>query len=359
MVTKVETKLFAHYPKYCKKELPEITETIIARISANEFAFLLTRAEKEDIDLYLQSLIRLINQEVIKAGCPANEDFYIGLSLREEHTKAAELMAQSDNALQQAAQQKKVSVWSKTNSDLNLNREQWRQLLVGAIDSKLFTFMWQPVHAMATNEVLHRELYCQINSDNKRISAREFMPFVDFLALGTQLDKSILKAVVEQGIFSKLAQPLAINLTLASVSDDNFLTWLTEFLSTVNSKELMFELPESAVIAHTDKCLTAAQLIKTAGASIGIDQCGRQLGSLDYLQQIKPNYIKLDQSFAFLEATSQHKELCRAVVNIAKGLSIEVILTGIEDAEQLSQFATIQADGYQGYISPLSEVNES
>ena len=44
-------------------ELPEITQSIIARISNTEFAFLLTKAENHQIETYLQTLIRIINQE--------------------------------------------------------------------------------------------------------------------------------------------------------------------------------------------------------------------------------------------------------------------------------------------------------
>ncbi len=77
---------------------------------------------------------------------------------------------------------------------------------------------------------------------------------------------------------------------------------------------------------------------------------------MDYLQKLQPNYIKLDQSFAYYEKTNQNKELCRALLNVAKGLNIDVIITGIEDEEQLAHFNLLKADGYQGYISPIEDV---
>ena len=50
-------------------ELPEIADGTIARIANTEFAFLITKAEKNTIEVYLQTLIRLVNQEISKAGC--------------------------------------------------------------------------------------------------------------------------------------------------------------------------------------------------------------------------------------------------------------------------------------------------
>ena len=116
------------------------------------------------------------------------------------------------------------------------------------------------------------------------------------------------------------------------------------------------EVNKPMLITSFDKCDQLADVIRIAGAQIGIDQCGRQLGSMDYLQKLQPNYIKLDQSFAYYEKTNQNKELCRALLNVAKGLNIDVIITGIEDEEQLAHFNLLKADGYQGYISPIEDV---
>jgi len=41
--------------------------------------------------------------------------------------------------------------------------------------------------------------------------------------------------------------------------------------------------------------------------------------------------------------------MCRALINIAKGLNIDVIITGIEDQQQFQQFASLRAEGL--YIS--------
>ncbi len=97
--------------KRMQSELPEIADCIIARIANTEFAFLITKAEQNKIELYLQSLIRLINQEIIKAGCTPNTRFALGVSQRIESMKSSDLLAQSDNALQQAQRDDKISHW--------------------------------------------------------------------------------------------------------------------------------------------------------------------------------------------------------------------------------------------------------
>lgn len=343
--------------KRMQTELPQIAESIIARIANTEFAFLITKAEHNQIELYLQSLIRLINQEITTAGCIPNTGFALGVSQRIENMKSSDLLSQSDNALQQAQRNNKISHWIDSQQPQKYSREQWRTKLEDSINNNHFIFQWQAIKSMDSKAVIHREIYCRLNIDEQIISASEFMPFIELLSLGTQLDKCLLNSIEQQKILAIADQSVAINLTHESLKDANFLPWLKSYLAqSIYAERIMFELPESAVIASIENSLNLAEIIRESGAKMGIDQCGRQIGSMEYLQLLKPDYIKLDQSFAYYEKTIKNKELCRALLNVANGLNINVIITGIEDDEQLTHFLNLKAEGYQGYISPVEDV---
>lgn len=343
--------------KRMQVELPEIAECIIARIANTEFAFLITKAEHNKIEQYLQSLIRLINQEITTAGCSPNTRFSLGVSQRIDNMKASDLLSQSDNALQQAQRNNQISHWIDSTQPQKYSREQWRTKLEDSINNNHFIFQWQPVKSMNSQVIIHREIYCRIKIDGQIISAAEFMPFIELLSLGTQLDKCLLNSIEEQNILAIAEEGVAINLTYESLKDPDFIPWLKSYLNQSSYAErILFEFPESAVITSFENSQKLAEIIRESGAKMGIDQCGRQIGSMEYLQSLQPNYIKLDQSFAYYEKNNKNKELCRALINVAKGLNIEVIITGIEDEEQLTHFNSLKAEGYQGYISPVEDV---
>ena len=343
--------------KRMQTELPEITDSVIARIANTEFAFLITKAEKSTIEIYLQSVIRIVNQEITKAGCTANTRFSLGVSQRIEHMDASALMSQSDNALQQAQRDNKISHWIDAEQPQKYSREQWRNKLVDSINNSHFVFQWQPVLSFTSQQVIQREVYCRLMIDEQVISASEFMPFIELSSLGSQLDKCLLQSIEQQKLLARAEEGLAVNLTHDSIKDPEFSGWLKQFIQqTEYAERMLFEIPESAVINSFEQCEQLANDIRATGAKIGIDQCGRQIGSLEYLQKLQPNYIKLDQSFAYYEKIDQNNELCRALVNIAKGLKISVIITGVEDKEQLAHFSSLKAEGYQGYISPVEAV---
>ena len=212
---------------------------------------------------------------------------------------------------------------------------------------------------MRSEEIIQRELYCRLNIDDIIVSAAEFMPFIELLSLGGQLDRCLLEAIEQQNILALTKQPVAINLTHDSLQEPEFAQWLTKFLQqSKHTDQMLFEMPESALISSFEQCQKLTEIIRLSGAKIGVDQCGRQMGSLDYLQKIQPHYIKLDQSFAFYEKLDQGNEMCRALINVANGLNIDVIITGIENKQQLQNFTSLRADGYQGYISSPEDISQ-
>lgn len=197
---------------------------------------------------------------------------------------------------------------------------------------------------MRSNEIIQRELYCRLSIDDEVVSAAEFMPFIELLSLGDQLDKCLLETIEQQNIMALTQNP-------------EFSQWLAKFLAkSKHAHQMLFEMPESALINAYEDCHKLAEIVRSAGAKVGIDQCGRHMSSLDYLTKLQPHYIKLDQSYAFYEKLNQSNEMCRALINVAKGLNIEVIITGIESQEQLRNFTSLRAEGYQGYISAPEDI---
>ncbi|WP_372880182.1 EAL domain-containing protein [Psychromonas sp.] len=334
-----------------------LPQSFIARISNTEFAFLVTDATHQEICHYLQLLIRLINQEILNAGCVPNRDYAIGISARTANITRVELLSQADHALQKALLENQISKWFQTDQEQEFTQEEWRARLEEAIANNQFTFQWQPVHILGSARVMQREIYCRLQIADKNTRAAEFMPYVERLALGHQLDRCILEAIIADKILALNKDPVAVNLTRDSILNSQFHTWLSTFLTDIADPHLIqFELPEAGVTSCLDEAIKLTTIIKNGGAQFGIDHYGQQVGTLEYLQLLKPDYVKLDISLSGYQREEaqgnlQNLELCRALVNIAQGLEIKVVITGIEDEQHLHQFNTLKIEGYQGYIS--------
>lgn len=347
-----------------ENDLPFSSNTLVARISNTEFAFLLQKAERAEVTEYLQSLIRLINQEMLNAGCNPNEQFAIGVSERSMGVSRSELLSQADNALQQALNEDKISHWFYVQKTQEFTREVWREGLVEAITNNDFIYQWQPVQQCSDDQVFHREIYCRLNLAGKAVRAGQFMPYIERFSLGSQLDQCLLESIQSDRLDTLNNQAIAVNISRESIINSDFHDWLAAYLSKVEApQKLHFEVAEAGITENLDLCIKLCEIITQAGAKFGVDNCGRQMGALTYLQQLKPHYIKLDMSLSCYnyeqgEENLQNIELCRALINIAKGLDIKVIITGIESEKHLQIIKPLRACGYQGYIIPPTEIEK-
>ena len=345
-----------------EKSLPKNEDNIIARISNIEFAFLVSSAEQEEIHKYVQSIIRLINQEMFKAGCEPNQGFALGVAERTDGILRPEFLSQADYALQNALSEDKLVSWFHIETEQEFSREQWHTRLTDAITNNQFLFKWQPVQSFSNNKVIHRELYCLLHIADKTVRAAQFMPYIERLVLGSQLDQCLLENIVNQEQLMQSEEPIAINLTRESITDPMFHKWLANYLkSLTNPEKLHFEMHEAGVKNNLEWSVKLSNIIKNSGALFGVDNCGRQMGSLDYLQHIKPDFIKLDISLSTLDSDDQEEnqqklQVARALISIARGFNIKAIITGIEDEAHLDIIKGLRADAYQGYISPPVDV---
>ncbi|RLV60297.1 EAL domain-containing protein [Parashewanella curva] len=336
-----------------QSELDKVSSSVIARIAAFEFAFMIPDVEHERLSKYLQTLIRTCNQEITRSGGNANQGIVFGVAERLEDMNASKLLSQADNALQTATQQETVYVWLESSEPQSLDRQQWRDSLTSVIEAKQFHFRWQPVLSMSGQLELHRELYCQLEIQNAVINAGKFMPYVELFALGSTLDKCLLSSISSNPLLHNHSGKLAVNLTKQSIQDDDFHVWLDDFLASCSMVDkLCFEIPEAAVHSNLDACERLCQLLKTRGCAVGIDHYGRQLGSMSYLQTLNPNYVKLDQGLASDLEQTDNTEVVTALINVAKGLEIKIIVTGIQQSIELEKLTGYELEGYQGFIEP-------
>ena len=129
--------------KEMQETLSAIAPCIIARISKREFAFLVTKATSEQLKVYLQSLIRLINQARQNTHA-TSEGFAIGMASRTEDITASQLLANADSALKSALEEDKVSHYYQSDVKQGITISQWQEHLQEAIEKRQFLLQWHP-----------------------------------------------------------------------------------------------------------------------------------------------------------------------------------------------------------------------
>jgi len=93
------------------------------------------------------------------------------------------------------------------------------------------------------------------------------------------------------------------------------------------------------------------QRLRARGVRIALDDFGTGWSSLSYLGRIPVDLIKLDRSFtADLGQSPTAEAIPATIVQVARGLSLEVVAEGVETHEQVQRLLAMGFRYGQGYL---------
>ncbi len=327
----------------------------LARISATEYAVLVPGLRNEELLDVGEQINRVIAELVVNPVAPENPISVVGIAERDNEEDISLLLTKADNAMRRARTERcGYAIASMDVSNSKIGRLAWRNLLELAIQQKLFRFKLQPAVLLNSDEPHHAELFTSIHHEGTDYFAGEFMPALEQFRLGVDFDKEVLKFVAaflskEQG------HRIAVNLTPNSIGSQGFAEWLKVFMTEHSQlvKSLYFELPESAVLHFRTQASQLITSIVQSGFSWGVDQYGRNFQSLDYLEALRPSYVKVDYGYTGMVLKEEGDQaFLSAVCRTAHHAGVITFATRVEDQVQVQVLHKLFVDGYQGFIRP-------
>lgn len=142
---------------------------------------------------------------------------------------------------------------------------------------------------------------------------------------------------------------VAINITLAFTRCDDFVTQVRQAIADC-PMPLVLELTEGAPVEDmTSLCQEFSQLQAAGQVMIAIDDYGSGYSALTYLQLIRGDKLKLDQSLMAQFGNARGREVVRATVELGHRLGFSIVAEGVETCEQLQHLRGMGVDSFQGY----------
>lgn len=139
-----------------------------------------------------------------------------------------------------------------------------------------------------------------------------------------------------------------------SLEDAKLREWLFAALRADRglAQRVVFELTEFGLVHDRAKVNHFVDEIRQLGAKFAVDNFGLHHSAFEYLQEMKPRYIKLSLGYIRdLQNNPKHQFFISSVVKITRPLEIRVIAVGVENAEMRELLLDLGVDGYQGYIT--------
>lgn len=143
----------------------------------------------------------------------------------------------------------------------------------------------------------------------------------------------------------------AINLSGHSLTDRNFLYFLTQMLdeSKVPASKLCFEVTETVAIANLTAATSFIEGIKSRGSRFALDDFGSGLSSFAYLKALPVDFLKIDGVFIRdLETNAIDALMVKSINQIGHVMGKKTIAEFVENTAILEVLREIGVDYAQG-----------
>ncbi len=270
------------------------------------------------------------------------------------------LLAQCDMAmLQSQAIAGSISVLMDLPEDADEERKGslfWKRLILDALQAERVALFAQPV----INASNHRQMQTEVsgrlkNAEGELVLAGQFIPMANRHQLTASIDLAVLKKLFGQMTSGMITgAEVAMNISIHSIHDGVLLDWLTA-ATRANpelSRKLVFEFTEFGVVQDRVGVEKFVAEIRKLGVDFAVDNFGLHRSAFEYLQRLKPRYVKLTPSY-IRELSSNHENqfFISSVAKITHSLEVQVIALGVEDVDMLPLLKELGVDGYQGYVT--------
>ena len=158
---------------------------------------------------------------------------------------------------------------------------------------------------------------------------------------------------------------IAVNLSARQISAPGLVEQVSRVLERYDwpADQLILELTESILIEDRDATLFVLNRLRMLGVKLSIDDFGTGFASLDYLQKLHVDSIKIDRSFVeMIDADGNGSPVATAMMHMAKAFDLTVTAEGVEEPHEFAGLQAIECDLAQGFLFakplPADEMDE-
>ena len=332
---------------------------LIARLGGDEFVALINPvAAHGHIHTISNNIAESIQEPLAIEGKPADVGVSIGIALYPKHAKnSVELIEKARNAMIVAEKQgNSVFIYNDTTVDEFTEDIQIVGMLQRAIQEEQLLVLYQPQIRLSDEKIISAEALIRWQHPKYgMLDPGRFVPYAEKAGLIYEINLWLLQKVImllmtwhEKGI----QIPIAFNITANGFLNKDFQQQLNLYLKNHAWLKglLKIELTETSSIDNVDEIHAAMLEYKNRGLTFSLDDYGTKHASLEYLQKLPFDELKIDQSFM---ANAVSDENSQAIIQHAKDIAEQLQLTctaeGIASQEILAIAKKYNIDNGQGY----------
>jgi len=344
----------------------------LARMGGDEFAMLVPNVKDyQEVTKLAESYLNVFHRAFALADKEFTATGSIGISLYPNDGDApATLLKHADAAMYAAKSEGKNTIQYFTHDLAEQSREQLNleNDLRLALSRDEFLLHYQPQVDLVSGEVFGVEALIRWQHPQEGLIAPgRFIPVAENTHLMVPMGEWALREACRQTIlWQKQGYYVSMSVNVAAIqfSRADFVDTVVSILNDVGlaPRYLELEVTEGVVMGNLGQVVSHLERLRHFGISIALDDFGTGFSSLQYLQDLPLDKLKIDRSFIMklgelpnsessnLDPQIQkNKALVEHLLLLAKGLNLEVIAEGIETAGQAAFLKNLACEQGQGF----------
>lgn len=249
-------------------------------------------------------------------------------------------------------------------------RELIEDLRTGIIRNE-FELYYQPITDLTTDKVCKAEALIRWNHPLRGIvSPFEFISVAEETGLIADIGEWVARTAARDlaEILKMGGASFKISFNVSPLQFKGNGQWILDWFDylselTLEPDAIIVEITENVLMESEGAVRTNLMKLNDHGISIAIDDFGVGYSSLSYLQKMDVDILKIDKSFVDdLVTDNSSRDLCQAIIIMARHLGINVVAEGIETEQQKKILSNFGCDFGQGYLFakplPLNKFKE-
>ncbi len=210
-----------------------------------------------------------------------------------------------------------------------------------AVRNRQFIVHYQPIVSLGDGRCIGAEALLRWRrQDGSLVSPDAFIPLAEKSGLILPITDQVFEQVMRDLgplLVKERDLHVSINLAAADVSSGRFLPRLEATLSKagVRPEQIWLEATECGFV-EIDKARTTVNRARAMGHLAAIDDFGTGFSSLQHLQQLPLDILKIDKSFVdTLDPDNAAGSVTTHIIEMAKSLRLKIVAEGIETQAQV------------------------
>jgi diguanylate cyclase (GGDEF)-like protein len=332
----------------------------LARLGGDEFAVLLPAPTPRDVACQVaERLVEQLAKPFVVEGMRLEIGVSIGVALSPDHGVDLEAVLQSADSAMYKAKREAVGfvVFDEEEPSAYHRRLVLQRELRGAIEREELVLLLQPKLGAAGRGLVGVEVLVRwAHPELGLLEPKDFLAVAERTGLADQLALWTLNAALKEQRSWRLAGfdvPVSVDLTGGWLKDPSAPKILRLALDTweVRAADLVVELAEGTVTSGLEAALPQLEAIAAMGCELSLDGFGTGFSPLLHLQRLPLSELRIDRSLVARTAEDPgNAVIVRSIVNLAHGLGLRVVGTGVDGAEAADWLTGLRCDHLQGYF---------